>query len=45
MSKQIRVSDTLWDDLDALKKDRGHTSFDSLIRELYYTSEVTDAPG
>ncbi|TQR22112.1 hypothetical protein C9J85_04155 [Haloferax sp. wsp5] len=34
MTKQLKVSDTVYDDLDELKDEEGHTSFDSVLRTL-----------
>ena len=34
MTKQLKVSDAVYDDLDELKDEEGHTSFDSVLRTL-----------
>jgi predicted CopG family antitoxin len=34
VTKQLKVSDAVYDDLDELKDEEGHTSFDSVIRTL-----------
>ena len=34
MTKQLKVSDAVYDDLADLKDEEGHTSFDSVIRTL-----------
>ena len=34
VSKQLKVSDAVYDDLDELKDEEGHTSFDSVLRTL-----------
>lgn len=34
MTKQLKVSDTVYDDLGELKDEEGHTSFDSVLRTL-----------
>ena len=34
MTKQLKVSDAVYDDLDELKHEEGHTSFDSVLRTL-----------
>ena len=36
MTKQLKVSDTVYDDLDELKDEEGHTSFDSVLRTLLF---------
>ena len=34
VTKQLKVSDAVYDDLDELKDEEGHTSFDSVLRTL-----------
>ena len=34
VTKQLKISDTVYDDLDELKDEEGHTSFDSVLRTL-----------
>ena len=34
VTKQLKVSDTVYNDLDELKKEEDHTSFDSVLRTL-----------
>ena len=34
VTKQLKVSDSVYDDLDELKDEEGHTSFDSVLRTL-----------
>ena len=34
VTKQLKVSDAVYDDLDELKNGEGHTSFDSVLRTL-----------
>jgi len=34
VTKQLKVSDAVYDDLDKLKDEEGHTSFDSVVRTL-----------
>ncbi|RKS82548.1 hypothetical protein BDK61_1857 [Haloarcula quadrata] len=34
VTKQLKVSDTVYDDLDELKDEEDHTSFDSVLRTL-----------
>ena len=34
VTKQLKVSDTVHDELDELKDEEGHTSFDSVLRTL-----------
>ncbi|QIB72798.1 hypothetical protein G3I44_08305 [Halogeometricum borinquense] len=43
MTKQIKVSDAVYDDLDELKDEEGHTSFDSVIRELLTTHKWAES--
>ncbi|GEM_PF-2189581 len=34
VTKQLKVSDTVYNDLDELKEEEDHTSFDSVLRTL-----------
>jgi predicted CopG family antitoxin len=34
VTRQLKVSDAVYDDLDKLKDEEGHTSFDSVLRTL-----------
>ncbi|MCW8171943.1 hypothetical protein D8S78_01120 [Natrialba swarupiae] len=34
VTKQLKVSDAVYDELDELKDEEGHTSFDSVLRTL-----------
>jgi hypothetical protein len=34
VTKQLKISDAVYDDLDELKDEEGHTSFDSVLRTL-----------
>jgi len=43
VTKQLKVSDTVYDDLDELKQEEDHTSFDSLLRELIMVYRMSGA--
>ena len=43
MTKQLKVSDAVYDDLDELKDEEGHTSFDSVLRELIIVYRMSGA--
>jgi hypothetical protein len=43
VTKQLKVSDTVYDDLDELKEEEDHTSFDSLLRELVTAYRLSGA--